>query len=278
MARISTILPNGRILDGTIFDRVLGGGTFDPLALTWRDAVIAEGGTVSAGRLTLISNRLKQTALAIPDFATRIPDFFVFAAENESQARVSIFNQFACSFVDAPAFEVDRGFTSAAGPKYANIGYPPVSFTQNSGHYGWYSRTAGAGGQAAMGPVPTESFGAGLNIFVGGSELYLRCNDDPESDPIGVAADFVGYGLALRSGPTARAAFRNNVSLGTYPSTPSRAVPSVEFALGASGSWVSGNQWALWHWGAGDLTEGERTALYEIWVTGHLADIGATVA
>lgn len=252
----------------------MGAAGVNPLATAWRDAVVTAGGTVSAGRLSLISTLI--TGLEAAAGAASFDRFYV-VGENEIQTRVCLFTHELYTGVSGPTFLADRYYRTNGGT-YLNLGYNPasdgVAFTRNSAHYMFYMRNAPTEGNAFFGSVPTDAFSTGMNAFRAGT-LYLRLNDDPETGGTIAGDDAVGLLAANRSGANAREAYQNGVSIHTYGDSPSRDVPNSVLAFGASGGWTSDIEVALLAWG-GSLTPTQHANVATAAIA-HLTAIGAAI-
>jgi len=119
------------------------GIALDADALLWSDAVITNGGTVSAGRLTIVSafvsGEKASGAWALTD------DYWGLWAENEAQALTSLKQRRLATAVAAPTFTADRGYDFNGTTQYIDTGFVPsthaVAMTLDSVHAEIYERT-----------------------------------------------------------------------------------------------------------------------------------------
>lgn len=128
----------------TFLNRMRGGGTraFDPDALSWRDAVVANGSSVSLARLIIVDQFIygekASGAWALTD------DYWVFWAENAAQALTSLKQRRLATAVNSPAFTADRGYQFDAATNYVDTGFVPathgVALTGDNQRLGVYER------------------------------------------------------------------------------------------------------------------------------------------
>jgi hypothetical protein len=196
--------------------------SINPAAQTWANAVIAAGGTVSAGRLTLVSNLIN--TLQSASIWTKFDRLWLFAAENSQSALRDIVAAAAATATGSPTFTTDRGYTGtdASSTVYIDSGFNASTaggnFTQNSAHISMWSNTnaaSTASGGVAIGL--TTSGGQQSNILPKYSDgnAYFRVNDTSVGASAGVAnANSTGHYLANRSGAAAQQGYRNAVDMG----------------------------------------------------------------
>ena len=126
-------------------NRSRGGGAraFDSDVLAWRDAVVANGGSVSLARLIVVDQFVfaeKAAGLwALTD------DYLGYWAENAIQGLTSIKQKRLATAVNSPTFTADRDYTFNGTTSYSDSGFVPgthaVAMTLNSTHAEVYERS-----------------------------------------------------------------------------------------------------------------------------------------
>ena len=117
---------------------------FDADVLLWRDAVVANGGSVSLERLIIVDqfvfSEKEAGTWALTD------DYWGFWAENAIQALTSLKQLRLATAVNTPTFTTDRDYTFNATTQYISTGFVPsthgVNFTASNQRIGFYERTA----------------------------------------------------------------------------------------------------------------------------------------
>lgn len=156
-------------------------GNVDPVSV-WVAAVVANGGTVSAGRQTLI--RALVASFMTTGLWGAAYDIAILAAENAPSALTTLKRRTLMTAVGTIPFVVDRGFTSDGSTGYINTNsIPPqiapvrlsiyertsLAFTTST-----YAMAAAdgtvTGGTWAIRPL-TAALSAGVNAMSGGSTI-----------------------------------------------------------------------------------------------------------
>jgi hypothetical protein len=113
-------------------NRVRGGGAsraFDADVLAWRDAVAANGGSVSLVRLIVVDqfvfSEKASGAWALTD------DYWGFWAESEIQALTSLKQRRLAAAANSPIFTIDRSYTGDGATSYVNLGFVPATHGVN---------------------------------------------------------------------------------------------------------------------------------------------------
>ena len=135
-------------------------GGIDADALLWRDAVVTNGGTVSADRLAIISTFIVAEKVAGTWALT--DDYWGFWAENAVQALTSLKQRRLATAVNTPTFTTDRDYAFNGSTQYVDTGFVPsthaVAMGVNSVHAEVYERTNTTAANAdAMGAFGTSS-------------------------------------------------------------------------------------------------------------------------
>lgn len=119
------------------------GNSLDDDVLLWRDAVVTNGGTVSAGRLAIVSvfvsSEKASGAWALTD------DYWGLWAESAIQALTSLKQLRLAVATNSPTFTVDRGYVFNGTTNYLDTGFVPathaVAMAATSIHAEIYERT-----------------------------------------------------------------------------------------------------------------------------------------
>lgn len=206
-------------------------GTNNATVTAWRAQVITDGGTVSAGRRTamdtLFNSGVTNGWLAKLDYMA------ILAAENTQSALRDIINIRALTPVGAPTFTTDRGYTFS-GSNYINSGYNPATMgvqgTQNAFSIGVWNRTTASLQRIQFGSEFSTN-GTGLIIPQAGNGGFYQVNAPGVGNLSAVASN--GFWLAIRTGSTAAACYKNGSSVSTDTTTVSNAIQSSNFGIGA---------------------------------------------
>lgn len=116
---------------------------FHPFALAWADGVVGYGGSVSAGRLKIVSDfisaEIEKGLWGLTD------DYLAFWAENAVQALTSLKQRRLATAVNSAIFTPDRSFNTDGAVSYIDTGFAPathaVSMSANSVHFEVYERS-----------------------------------------------------------------------------------------------------------------------------------------
>ena len=115
----------------------------DASVSAWRDAVVTNGGTVSASRLAVV-NSFVAAEKASGNWALT-DDYWGLWAESEAQALTSLKQRRLATVTAAPTFTADRDYAFNGSTQYINTGFIPsthaVAMTANSVHAEVYERT-----------------------------------------------------------------------------------------------------------------------------------------
>lgn len=209
-------------------------GSTDLDALLWRNAVVANGGTVSAGRLDIVS------AFIVTEKASGCwaltDDYWGFWAENEIQALTSLKQRRLATAVNSPTFTADRGYAFNGTTQYLDTGFIPsthaVAMTGTNLRIGVYERTnVGANGVAA-GAYNSVTQSVMLTPRISGNITRARLNSS-DGETGATITDSRGLKAAQRNG-TAYAAYNNGSPLAlSTPSSTGSNLPTVDIYIGA---------------------------------------------
>ena len=134
-------------------------GIFDTDVRAWYNAVLANGGSVSSGRLAIV-NTFVQAEKASGAWALT-DDYCCFWAENAAQALTSLKQRRLGTATNSPTFTADRGYAFDGATNYINTGYVPSTHalvgTVSSAHFELYERTNLSSNTYAGGVVNSSS-------------------------------------------------------------------------------------------------------------------------
>jgi hypothetical protein len=196
---------------------------FESETTAWESAVVGDGGTVSAGRKSLVNALI--VSLKADGVWTKIDRLWLYAAENSQSALRDIRGANASTANGSPAFAADDGYTGedvGAAPgvtKYIDTGFNPSSgtpnFGKNAGHASaWiHSDFTTVNGGVAAGLIDA-SF-AQLNVQMtprtGAGNTELRINEVTSTGT--AVASAAGHVLGNRSTSTAQEWYKNGAGI-----------------------------------------------------------------
>jgi|SRR5215472_7775160 len=205
---------------------------FDAATIAWVNAVVTNGGTVSAGRETIVDNLI--VGLKADGVFSKFDRLWLLAGENQPSGLTDIIADSLATAVNSPTFTTDRGFASNGSTSYINSGYNPstngVNWTLNSAHgSSWSVSTPTNGalmsfGALVGGSAPFADFICNFT-FGGNTGLFFRLNQDAPPTA-SYTASGAGHYLGNRSGSSASQGYQNGSSLGS-DSNVSTTVPNL---------------------------------------------------
>ncbi len=196
----------------TVLNRMRAGGSraFDADVLSWRDAVLANGGFVSLARLVIVDQFVFSEKAAGTWALT--DDYWGLWAENAAQALTSLKQRRLGTAVNSPTFTPDRGYAGDGSTSYIDTGFNPsvhaVAMTPDSVRLVAYERTYVGGSGCTAGVNSTAN--RALSIRSAGASMAAN----------GTAATFsvslpgVGMIVSARRGPLVsdQVGFKNAIS------------------------------------------------------------------
>lgn len=127
---------------GTLMAAATAGGGVGPVA-AWASAVVANGGSVSAGRVTALGTLF--AALQAAGTWELYDDIYLLAAENETQALTSLKQRRLATATASPTFTTDRGYAFNGTSQFINTGFiassHKVAMTGSNMRISAYERT-----------------------------------------------------------------------------------------------------------------------------------------
>lgn len=158
--------------------------------------------------------------------------FWLFAQDNQTNARVSIANPTATVIteVNTPTWTSLQGYTGNGSNMYLNTNYNFSSsssqYTQNSGSVGFYSRTSAANADMVdIGALATASTSIVTNIKSSTGSYNWNVNSSAATVIGGANANSQGLYQIKRTASNSQEAFKNGVSFGTSANVSS-ALPN----------------------------------------------------
>jgi hypothetical protein len=196
----------------------------------WVSAVVTAGGTVSAGRRTLIDNLFNSL-----DADSLAPArLWLHAAENAPSALVDLFGLASATAVNSPTFTADQGYAGNGTSSYLNLGSSNAG-TQNSSAFGVYLR-ADIGGQDGTdigSSSATVFYTSNLVSEWSDTSMYAALNDGNGDGGRAAPASTAGIWVLSRTASGSFVAYKAGASFATISQTSS-GVPNRNYCTGAS--------------------------------------------
>ncbi len=257
---------------------------FDADVLSWRDAVVANGSSVSLARLIVVDqfvfSEKEAGNWALTD------DYLGLWAENAAQALTSLKQRRLATALNSPVFTADRHYMFDGSTSYIDTGFVPsthaLSMSTDSVHAEIYERSNLSGSTTSMG---TNS-GSGRQIRVlarngSGATGYANCNPASFTLPSNTSLGLTQIGRSS-SAPTDAYGAKNGLAMirTVDPSAISPSLPAHSFYIGGfnnQGAFANGRACTVGFaaWGAA-LSGGQCLARYnavQAWAT----SVGAQV-
>lgn len=220
----------------------LTGANILPQTTAWQAAVVANGGSVSPGRLVIV-NQFIAAEVSAGTWALT-DDYWGFWAENAVQALTSLKQLRLAAAVNSPTFTANLGYAPDGVTNYINTGFAPlthaVAMSAANARGGIYERT----------DVNANTTSMGSSGGVGGVIIRMRPRNASTTALLEVQAnggggsvftlpvsDSRGFTTASRNGATAAECFGyKNGAVMTRTTAPiafGAALPSQTLYLGA---------------------------------------------
>jgi hypothetical protein len=223
-------------------DMIVGFGgssvrAYDPDVLLWRAAVVANGGTVSNARLSIVNDFVYAEKVAGNWWLT--DDYWGLWGENATQALVSLKQRRLATLVNSPTFTPDRDYTFDGATNYINTGFIPsthgIAYTGNVQRLAVYERTNVTGSGVAAGCRVGSSIAMSLNPRSGSSLTGAVNNTAGSAAAALTTADSRGLKALSRNGGTTAQGYDRGVPLtpATGLTIGSSSAPSVPLFIGA---------------------------------------------
>lgn len=235
------------------------GAGLDSATTAWVAAVVANGGSVSAGRQTIV-NDLIVGLKADSIWTTRLDRLWLHAGENQPYGLTDIV-ALDLAVNNGAAFGVDAGFTGDGVSAFIALGYKPstdaVNYSLDSACLGVWIKTLGSG--FVLSANDGSEFAAVLDT---GGAITTWVNDFASglSNSGGYGA---GFWVGNRSGTSARQLYKNGVSNNTNTDSSTTLATGTAEALrrNDTGGSVATDEIAAVVWG-GSLDATEQANLY----------------
>ncbi len=268
---------------------VVSGPSLDADTTAWVNAVVGAGGSVSAGRQTVVNTLI--TSLKAHSLWTVHDRIWLLAAENTQSALIDIKNLSTATNSGA-TFTTDQGYAGNASSQYIDTNFAPnagVNFTQNSASVSCYVRTNRTSGQdkSAVGVYDDLSTGytSRFEPYSNGDVIVCPLNTggansfDQFSNAAGTAR---GFYTVSRTGSTTTDVYRNSSASSLATRTAASAtLISSSFYIGASrltsavAHRYSDDQIAVVAFGAG--LSGANAAQFQTDINAYMTSIGTNV-
>ena len=185
-------------------------------ATAWAAAVVTAGGTVSAGRKTLVTDLVG--GLMTDGVWHALDRLHVFPAENEPSALVDLKNQVLATKTNVPWFVADQGYyVFARGGYFIDLNFntttSAVNYSRNLAHLSFWSM----GNYSGLNDQTVLTIGDGQTQLIprySTNNCYGRVNEI-SSGPYIANSDMRGFYLINRSGANAQQMYRDGVSIGS---------------------------------------------------------------
>ena len=215
---------------------------FDVATELWAGAVVANGGTVSIGRKTLVDNLVRSLKTAA--LFSKLDRLSLYVAENEASALTDIITRRLSTNVSGTTFTVDGGYTGDGASSYINTNYNLVSdavnYSLNSAHHSLWMLSAT---EAAGVNVNFDGVYDGTNLtdmITGISPQVIGRVNSPSEDIPGNGTDgYRGHWLANRSSATDGQLYLNGVQVGTNNALSAGGVPAFNMFVFARNNFGS---------------------------------------
>ena len=250
----------------------------DPDALLWRDAVVANGGSVSLARLIIVSQFI--TAEKASGAWPLTDDYGALWAENAAQALTSLKQRRLAVATNSPVFTADRSYAFDGAASYVDTGFVPsthaVAMSVSSTHFELYERTELNSNTYAGGVVNTASRAITIRPRIAGN-ASLGANSAPGNFTLPVVSS-LGLTQTWRNGPLVTDVYgaKNGVDMvrSTDPTGVGASLSANSITLGGynnAGTAAGFRASSLGFWSIGAALSGaQRLARYnavQAWAT-----------
>jgi hypothetical protein len=196
----------------------------------WVAAVVTAGGSVSAGRRTLVDNLFNSM-----DASALTPArLWLHAAEDSQSALIDLYGLASASAVNSPTFTANQGYQGNGTSSYLNLGSTNAG-TQNSTSFGVYLRTNKAGRDEVDISASSGSVSHTSNLVAKWSDgvLYGAVNDNNGDGGRAAPGTVSGIYVMSRTASTGFVVYRAGASFATSAQTSS-GVASTNYCTLAS--------------------------------------------
>jgi hypothetical protein len=209
---------------------VISGAAENAKTTAWVNAVVAAGGSVSAGRRTIINSLFDSL-----DGSSLAPArLWLHAAENSQSALIDLFALASATAVNSPTFTANQGYQGNGTSSYLNLGSSNAG-TQNSSAFGVYLRTNKAGRDEVDISASSGSVSHTSNLVSEWSDgnLYGAVNDNNGDGGRTAPVAMNGIYVLSRTASGSFVVYKGGASFATVTQTSS-GVASTNYCTGAS--------------------------------------------
>jgi len=199
----------------------------------WVAAVVVAGGSVSAGRKTLVGTLI--AGLKTDGLWTKLDRLWLHAGENSQSALVDLVARELASATAAPTFTTDRGYTFNGTSNSLQTAYnpgvtAPAHFALNSAMIASYDRDIGivGGAQCMFGCFNTSTVEIRGNSA---TDFELQINAGTRQTIAGVYT--IGFWTSSRTGSTTTNSFKNGSAISPTGTDVSTSLPGHVMTIGA---------------------------------------------
>lgn len=220
---MTAIIPvMGPVIGATTFSPAASpfGAGIDADALLWSDAVVANGGTVSANRLVVVSAFVAAEkasgAWALTD------DYWGLWGENAPQALTSLKQRRLAVATNSPTLVADRGYTSDGATSYIATGFDfptdAVVTTPANIRIAGYVRTNVGASLSIMGGLSSAATGVRLRPRAAGNFIAPQINSTLTNGTVTTITDSRGLTAVARNGSSGAvcSTYKNGVFVESY--------------------------------------------------------------
>ena len=206
----------------------------DDDVLLWRDAVVTNGGTVSAGRLAIVSvfvsSEKASGAWALTD------DYWGLWAESEIQALTSLKQLRLAVATNSPTFTTDRGYVFNGTTQYINTGFVPtthgVALTGLRTRIAVYDRTNVSSAGISAGAVTSGVVAVRISTRNGANTIArVTSGDATLALP---ASNSQGFTAVSRDNSTTINGYKNGVALTPVVVAVGSTLPAFALYIGCA--------------------------------------------
>ncbi len=211
----------------------------DSSAVLYRDAVVANGGTVSGLRLARLSQFIRAEKASGAWNLT--DDYWVLWGEDAAQSLTSLKQFRLATAVNSPTFMANRGYTFDGATNYIDTAFVPsthaVAMTGSLLRLAVYERANVAVSNTwAAGCLNSGTQNVLVNPRSAGGIFQLALNSSATTAASGIT-DSRGYSVGNRSTGPVFTGYKNGVSQGAVvPGANATTLPTVSLYLGAFNS------------------------------------------
>jgi hypothetical protein len=218
-----------------------GGGTYDSATSVWANAVVADGGTVSATEEGYVDTLIK--GLKADGIWSNLDRLWLLASENTHEAKIDIVN-LQSNTNHGATFTANRGYAGDGASTYVDSNYVPATaggnLTLNSASFGIYDQTNNQSANGAFGGEDTSA--ANRLILLTRANVFLTyyVNSGAGDGTQNNVSTYKGMWVMTRTGASATAIYQNG-SLNNSGTAASAALTSSSLYIVGAADYNSGS-------------------------------------